>query len=66
MQYRCQHAGFFVSLLLPALATAMRMRKKQPSIQIAATGSTTVIHMSEEQEFVLNMHNLHATNLANI
>lgn len=43
------HPGFFVSLLLPALATVMRMRKKQPTVQTAATGSATAIHRSAER-----------------
>lgn len=41
----CECSSTCVSLLLPALATVMRMMRKKPTVQTAATGSTTAISM---------------------
>lgn len=38
-----------MSLLLPALATVMRIMRKKPTVQTAATGSTTVAKTPETE-----------------
>ena len=42
-----------MSLLLPALATVMRMRRKMPTVQMTATGSTTVTNKAGNRRTAL-------------
>ena len=54
-QYCCQCCSVCVSLLLPALATVMRMTRKKPKVHTPATGSTTVVSMPETKRSTLNV-----------
>lgn len=45
----CQCASIGLSLLLPALATVTRTIRKSPTVQMAATGSTTVANRPETE-----------------
>lgn len=45
----CQRASICLSLLLPALATVTRTIRKSPTVQMAATGSTTVANRPETE-----------------